>query len=113
MNTSRTKLFIPISILLIIFSILTINTVNVKYEKSKELHLLENDIATFINISKLVHELQIERGLSSGYTASKGKIFAEELKVQRKQTTKKIVNYKKNLNSIVLQSSKNLVHHKL
>jgi purine-binding chemotaxis protein CheW len=36
--------------------------------------------------SSLIHELQKERGLSSGFTASKGAAFAAELKEQRRET---------------------------
>jgi len=108
MNTSKTNIFIPISILLIIFSILTISIVNTKYQKNIELHTLTNNVNMSIITSKLIHELQAERGLSSGYIASKGKIFGEKLKIQREQTKKQIVDFRKILNDKLLNSAQNI-----
>jgi len=108
MNTSKTNIFIPISILLIIFSILTISIVNTKYQKNIELHTLTNNVNMSIITSKLIHELQMERGLSSGYIASKGKIFGEKLKIQRVQTKKEIAKFKKNLNNKLFNSTQNI-----
>ena len=108
MNTNKTNIFIPISILLIIFLILTINIVDTKYQQNKELHTLANNVNMSIITSKLIHELQMERGLSSGYIASGGKIFGEKLKIQRVQTKKQIVQFKKSLNNKLFNSTQNI-----
>ncbi len=108
MYTAKKNIFIPMAILLIIFSILTINIVNVKYQKSKELHAIANNVDLSIITSKLIHELQMERGLSSGYIASGGKIFGEKLKIQRVQTKKDISKFKKNLNNKLFNSTQNI-----
>ena len=108
MNTNKTNIFIPISILLIIFLILTINIVDTKYQQNKELHTLANNVNMSIITSKLIHELQRERGLSSGYIASGGKIFGEKLKIQRVQTKKQIVQFKKSLNNKLFNSTQNI-----
>ncbi len=108
MNTTKTNIFIPIAILLIIFSILTINIVNIKYQKNKELHTFANKIDTLTIISKLLHELQIERGLSSGYIASKGMIFGKKVKIQREQTKKEIAKFRKILNDKSFNSAQNI-----
>jgi response regulator RpfG family c-di-GMP phosphodiesterase len=62
-----------------------------KLEEKSEL----NKAHEYINFSKvssaLIHELQKERGYSSGFVASKGKSFFSELKQQRKITDKEIL----------------------
>jgi len=49
--------------------------------------------------SDLIHELQKERGYSSGFIASKGKSFAIELNLQRELTNKKLKHLKYFLNN--------------
>lgn len=50
---------------------------------------------TAITISSLVHELQVERGMSSLYLGSKGTKFSKELQAQTLETDKRIVDFKK------------------
>ncbi|WED21102.1 methyl-accepting chemotaxis protein [Vibrio sp. JC009] len=47
--------------------------------------------------SRLVHELQKERGMSAGYLGSKGKKFKDKLSQQRKQTDSRLADLKKYL----------------
>ena len=52
-------------------------------------------------ISNLIHELQVERGLSAGYIASNGKNNKETLNNQRKkldEVFQKLVQYQKEIN---------------
>ncbi|WP_375750997.1 methyl-accepting chemotaxis protein [Vibrio sp. HN007] len=42
--------------------------------------------------SRLVHELQKERGMSAGYIGSKGKKFGDKLPLQRKETDKRLTD---------------------
>ena len=44
--------------------------------------------------STVLHELQIERGMSGGFISSKGEKFSAELKAQRLATDKKIAEFK-------------------
>lgn len=44
--------------------------------------------------SRLVHELQKERGMSAGYLGSKGKSFSSKLPLQRKETDKRLADLK-------------------
>lgn len=44
--------------------------------------------------SAVIHEAQVERGLSAGFLASKGAKFSSELQTQRKLTDEKIVEFK-------------------
>jgi methyl-accepting chemotaxis protein len=56
-------------------------------------------------ISLLVHELQKERGSSSGFLASKGQKFEEILNDQRAATDQKTVNYRKSIAILQEQST--------
>jgi HD-GYP domain-containing protein (c-di-GMP phosphodiesterase class II) len=62
----------------------------IKYEE-KEALVTINESMKFTQVaSNVIHELQKERGLSSGFSASSGKTFSDELKQQRKVTDAKI-----------------------
>ncbi|WP_331774832.1 nitrate- and nitrite sensing domain-containing protein [Sulfurospirillum sp. 1612] len=53
------------------------------YTHNKNLREVERVLMIAPHIGKLVHELQIERGLSAGYLGSKGKTFVQRLATQR------------------------------
>jgi len=57
--------------------------------------------------SRLVHELQKERGMSAGYLGSKGKSFADKLPQQRKETDKRL----KDLKAYLAEHSTELQQH--
>lgn len=61
-----------------------------KYEKKTALIVLNEGIKFTQVASNVIHELQKERGMSSGFLASNGKVFFDELKGQRKTTDAKI-----------------------
>jgi len=72
-------------------SIIGILIFSVNSVKEKTFTLLEtNKLHRLIQLSEknsgLVHELQKERGKSSGFIGSKGKLFKEELEIQKKIT---------------------------
>ncbi len=54
-------------------------------------------------ISLLVHELQKERGASSGFLASKGQKFADTVTTQQAATDKTVLDYKKSLTTLQSQ----------
>jgi len=89
----------PTIILIIIFTILTANLFYIKYTNYKSLINLEDGINISIKLSNLVHEIQKERGMSSGYLSSGGSKFEENLKIQRKLTDEKIKDYHSLLNN--------------
>ncbi len=70
---------------------------------SKEMAKLESLSELAVNMSKLVHETQKERGASALYIGSKGKEFAGELRDQRQVTDQKILELKNVLNGINLK----------
>jgi len=70
-----------------------------------------SDIYNFVELSaynsRLVHELQKERGMSAGYLGSNGLKFVSTLPVQRKETDKRLADLKNYLN----MSRENLKDH--
>lgn len=73
-----------------------------------------SDIYNFVELSafnsRLVHELQKERGMSAGYIGSKGTKFVTNLPTQRKETDKRLADLKNYLsrNSSKLKSHPDL-----
>ncbi len=86
----KINLIIPILILAIIFLTLTVSLVRIQFLKTKSLLLTENKIILATKLSKVLHELQRERGLSIGFISSNGINFKEELLQQREYTNNKI-----------------------
>jgi len=86
--TSRTKLLVPIFILITILMFLAIFIISTYYSKINILNNLNNKIELSTHISNLVHSLQKERGLSSGYATNKDEQFQQKLLIQRKKTDK-------------------------
>ncbi len=95
-NTSiKTKLFLPISILIFIFIVLTSSIIYTHYSKTKSLKALENRIILATQISKVLHETQRERGITSGFLTSHGKNFQKDLLSQRELSNKKLSKLKR------------------
>lgn len=61
----------------------------------KEANTTKSISQTAITISSLVHELQLERGMSSLYLGSKGAKFSKELQAQTLETDKRIAGLRK------------------
>ena len=72
-------LFLPVLGLVVMCA----HDVYTKYRTMQNVHQTERLLGLSIRTSALVHELQKERGLSSGYLNSKGTKFREELAAQR------------------------------
>lgn len=107
--SNKTKLILSITILGIIFTILAFSLLNIKYSKYNSLLNLEKQIVLSTNISKLVHEIQKERGLSIAYVSSKEEIFKQQLFLQRIETNTKIDIFIKQNKKI----NNNISHNKL
>ena len=82
----QAKLLLPLSILILIVLILTTSLMSYQYTKSKSLSALEDSIKLAVDISKLVHSTQKERGLTAGFLSNHSKDFQEKLLSQRKTT---------------------------
>ena len=88
------SLIIPIAILAVVFIILNIGIVRVEYLKNKSLLEIENKTIIATKISKILHELQRERGLSIGFISDSGLHFKESLYIQREKTDTEIKKIK-------------------
>jgi PAS domain S-box-containing protein len=110
----KKELVTPTIILILIFFILTGNLFYIKYNNYKSLLNLENGVNISIQLSNLVHELQKERGMSTGYISSNGKKFKEQLKIQRILTDKRVKIYydtlRQNNSSLPLEVKKSLLN---
>lgn len=65
-----------------------------RWERASEASILLTQLECLEAGSALVHEMQIERGMSAGYLASKGARFANELVQQRKSTDRMATVYR-------------------
>jgi len=87
----KTKLLLPLSILILIVLILTTSLISYQYTKSQALSELENSIKLAVDISKLVHSTQKERGFTAGYLSNDTEDFQEKLLQQRKITDRALL----------------------
>ena len=93
------QFLLPIIVMVIIFLELTVSLINNQYMKNNSLNELKDNILIATYISKVVHEIQKERGLSAGYITNKAQKFKISLNLQRKNTNKKITILKNFLKS--------------
>jgi len=84
-------LMVPALLGLMIFSY---NMISNSYKESHDAQNVEKLVQLSGLESRLVHELQKERGLSAGFLGSKGTSFADELRLQRSQTDSKLADLK-------------------
>ncbi len=97
MNIIGLKNKIPIFLIIPLILLLTYSIYSGlnKLKEKSTYHNMDQYIHFTTISSDLIHELQKERGYSSGYIASNGQSFKKELKVQRDKTDNKIRNLKK------------------
>lgn len=86
----KNKMLILIVIPLIVAMIIAGNLINKEYDTYKRTQLLEDGILLSSQISLVIHELQKERGSSSGYLGSKSEDFKKILLNQRQLSDKEI-----------------------
>ncbi len=79
----KRKILILIVLLGIIFLLMTLSLLKTKINEYDSLHNLDTQIVLATKISKLLHEIQLERGTSVAYTVNKGKIFKNKLLKQQ------------------------------
>ncbi len=87
---TKTKFLLPISILILVFLMVTTSLVTTYYSKADSLKSLQKSVVLGTMISQLIHETQKERGYSSGFVTNNGLKFEAELLTQRLQTDAKI-----------------------
>lgn len=80
---NRLRLLLTIPMLIILFGSLYYG--NHLYTKLNSLHSLNNQVKEIRHVAALIHELQQERGLSSGFLAANGTIYHDLLPLQREK----------------------------
>ncbi len=89
---NKIKQNIPISLIISLLFLLIFSSYSGVNQIREKINY--NELQKYIKFTNLandlIYQLQQERGLTSGYMASKGKSFTKELKQQRKKSTKKI-----------------------
>jgi len=81
------KLFIIALIPIVVLSILIARTVLSKFDSYTETKNIIDLINLSVKMGNLIHELQKERGMSSGFISSKGEKFKEAILKQRSENT--------------------------
>jgi len=97
--TIKTKLTSLLAILIITLVSISAKNIYNDYIYINSLQKLNVGVTLSTKISKLVHELQKERGMSAGFMGSSGKKFADKLPKQREITdkeTKELQNFLSN-----------------
>jgi len=80
---NRLRLLLTFPILIILFGSLYYG--NHLYTKLYSLHSLSNQVKEIRHVAALIHELQQERGLSSGFLAGNGTLYHNLLPLQREK----------------------------
>jgi len=109
----RIKTLLPISLVMLMLLIYSTYLTSNKYFQYDSLNKLKNGIDLSKHLSKTIHELQKERGLSSAFVASKGEKLKKALLIQRSKTTKTIKDLKRflNYNEINILKNKQLLNN--
>ncbi len=87
-------IIIPLIVVLLAFDFLELRHNFLNY---KDAVRLNQAITVGIEINHVVHEIQKERSISSGFIANKGDSFTKELQLQRKKTNNTLNRYLKEL----------------
>ena len=86
LHSIRTRLLGMMMLLTLFFSFYLLRDVATNFSAMQEGSRISAVSEVSVASSTLNHELQKERGLSSGFLASKGEKFRDEMMVQRKVT---------------------------
>lgn len=84
----KTQILVSLGVPLIALVCFLFSQLSQIYTSINQAQMLGNQISISEQVSKLIHEMQKERGLSAGFLGSKGAKFANELKEQRLLTDK-------------------------
>jgi methyl-accepting chemotaxis protein len=81
--TIKSKLYLTLVIPVLALIIFSVSALIRNFDEYSNMRLVSNYVQTSAMISKLVHEIQKERGMVSGFIGSKGVEFAGEIRGQR------------------------------
>jgi methyl-accepting chemotaxis protein len=96
----KKKLLLVSAIVAIIGMITIVMALLSMKEQNHKIDQLQQLVTLSTKISLLVHETQKERGASAGYVGSKGTKFTKKLPAQRKETDKRLKEYKRYVASL-------------
>ena len=82
----RTKLLVLLVLPLAALIVLSVSNAVTAYRQYRAMTSVTESVALSSSGGDLIHELQKERGLSAGFTSSKGASFAQEMREQRRVT---------------------------
>ena len=82
----RTKLLVLLVLPLAALIVLSVSNAVTAYRQYRAMTSVTESVALSSSGGDLIHELQKERGLSAGFTSSKGASFAQEMREQRRAT---------------------------
>jgi Methyl-accepting chemotaxis protein len=82
----RFRIGLAVLLPLLVLIALCLYQVDVRLREVRAVDRLSELVELAPSVSGLIHELQKERGMSAGFTGSKGAKFADSLPVQRRQT---------------------------
>ena len=101
-----------LSMILPILGMIYFASINIydRYQKAEESAQIYKITILNIKISELVHELQKERGVSSGFLSSHGNKFSQEIIEQKINTNKKIKVLKDHLNLFDIKNKNNMFY---
>ncbi|GAA0788315.1 methyl-accepting chemotaxis protein [Marinobacterium sediminicola] len=88
------KILLLIFLPLLALSMLLGSSVLTEYQQAKQLQILEEEVELTTFNSALVHELQKERGATSGWLGSGTQAFADKLQQQRQLTDQALQRWK-------------------
>ncbi|PLX66765.1 MAG: hypothetical protein C0603_11225 [Denitrovibrio sp.] len=86
----RLKVYLSLLITVLAILFYSFSEITTKVQLSGNMSVVSTIVETSSNISKMVHEMQKERGMTAGFIGSKGAQFASEIKGQRRATDEKI-----------------------
>ncbi len=89
----RYKLVVLLTVPILSIFGLSIWGLKEKVRQYREISGIEEVSGFSVRASRLIHELQKERGLTAGYYGSQGKQFTSELRTQREQTNEKLSQF--------------------
>ncbi|MGL1957787.1 MAG: nitrate- and nitrite sensing domain-containing protein [Colwellia sp.] len=82
----KIKIKLPIILLILIFLTMLVSLLKIKKNDYNSLVDLNTQVVFATKISKLLHEIQLERGISIAYISNNGKIFKEQFIKQQSST---------------------------
>jgi len=104
--TLKSKLIIPMSVITIILFLLGTLLIVSQYNQRNNLLELKDKVSLSFTISELVHSIQKERGLSSGFAITYRGKFQKELYLQRNITDEKVNDFRQRSKDIDNQEFK-------